>query len=300
MAGKNKNSIKRRKSQLLRRHIEITLIIIAICVFLFSRMVSDKEDLRDRGISEYNNGQYQEALESFRKAYDEDQWFTDEMDADILMYTGDSYMKLNMYQEAYDTYVKILEDYAEYADTDKVNELINLSQALIFVQSGSYEEALPGLTAAVENGYTEMNMYLGACHEKLGDYESMMSCYNAYLASNSINTYIAYQLSSYYMDTDINLSSAKSYIDQGLSCNDTVYLEEVKLNEIIYYEKISDYNTAFLKAQEFISEYPDNSVGQAEYDFLYTRVNIDPTPVHIEPEEENDNDSETSVDSSGS
>lgn len=293
-----RQKIKRRKrrKKLAVNYTIFTLIVAAFMFFILNNMISDKEELRKKGIDAYNNGNYSEAIEAFTASLNEEQWFTKNMDLDTRIYLGDCYLQLNQYGDAQAVYIELKSlNHGNYNE-EYIDSLVGAASAMVDMENGNYDSAAAYLTEAVNEGNTWMNLYLGACYEKQGDYGHMMACYHDYLLSYPMNTYIAYQISTYYLNAE-DYSSAKDYIDKGLSAGDTAYLSFVKYNEIVYYEQILDYTTAFAKAKEYINAYPDNEAGRKEYDFLYTRINIDPEPVH-KPDESADTDSSAS--SSGS
>ena len=48
-------------------------------------------------------------------------------------------------------------------------------------------------------------------------------------------------------------------------------IREMKYNEILCYEKLADWENARQKAEEYLSEYPDDEAVQKEAEFLETR-----------------------------
>ena len=57
-------------------------------------------------------------------------------------------------------------------------------------------------------------------------------------------------------------------------------------NSIVLSEQKLDYETALEKATELIEEYPNNETYQKEYDFLYSRINVNTEPVHKDKKDE--------------
>jgi len=51
-------------------------------------------------------------------------------------------------------------------------------------------------------------------------------------------------------------------------------IKELLFDEIVYYERMKDYNTAYQKAVEFVELYPNDASGKNEYDILYTRQTL--------------------------
>ena len=67
------------------------------------------------------------------------------------------------------------------------------------------------------------------------------------------------------------MDEALSYIEAGKQLEDQSNIKEVLFDEIVYYEKLKDYNTAYDKAKAFVEAYPTDVDGKNEYDILYTR-----------------------------
>ena len=73
------------------------------------------------------------------------------------------------------------------------------------------------------------------------------------------------------------MDKALEYIESGKKLIDQSCLKELLFDEIIYYEKIKDYNTAYEKVSEFMEKYPNDVDGRNELDFLYTRQTVEKT-----------------------
>ena len=67
------------------------------------------------------------------------------------------------------------------------------------------------------------------------------------------------------------LEDALNYIETGKQLEDQSNIKELLYDEIVYYEQMKDYNTAYDKAKAFIETYPSDADGKNEYDILYTR-----------------------------
>ena len=66
---------RRRQIQLLIIYI-VSTILIALLTFLFVKaLISDKEELRDKGIAEFKDGNYEKAIEYFNESLTEKQLF---------------------------------------------------------------------------------------------------------------------------------------------------------------------------------------------------------------------------------
>ena len=111
-----------------------------------------------------------------------------------------------------------------------------------------YTSALDAFQKAVDNGAEQtVQLYnlMGICGMRTGDYEGALESIRAGLA----------------------LTGAAS--DEEAADGDMI--REMKYNEIICYEQLADWENARQKAEQYLSEYPDDEAVQREMDFLKTR-----------------------------
>jgi tetratricopeptide (TPR) repeat protein len=263
--------------------LALTLVLALFLLIFLPHMSSQKKELREQGIAAYNQGNYDEAAEKFQASLAEKQWFTRKMDRDTQLYLGNAYLELHQYQNAEAVYNELKEKNKGQYEEEYLDSLIQLTQAFLAMEQEDYETAASGFQAAVDAGNAQLNQYLGACYNKLGDESAMLSCYQNYLMDYPLNLEMAGQLSDYYLETG-DYETAKSYIEQGLalqtSDSDSEGQKRLYYNQIVYYEKLLDYETALAEAEHFLELFPDDEDGQREYEFLYTRVNINPEPVN--------------------
>ena len=64
----------------------IALIVIAFLIFFLSKTMSSKEANREEGITQFKQGNYDQAISAFQRSLAEEQWFSSEMDLDTRMY----------------------------------------------------------------------------------------------------------------------------------------------------------------------------------------------------------------------
>ena len=230
-----------------------TFVIFIIMVYIMFNMISAKKDRREEGIEAFNQGKYEDAAKSFTESIEKGQWFSRKMDIDTYFYLGDTYMRLGRFTEAKEAY-----HYIQYFGDES---------------DGNYDTAIETLKSEVDRGDSVAALYLGTCYEMMGDNKKMLESYEIYLKDNQLNSYLAYQISTYYLETG-EIELAKAYIDSGLNADDE-YRDKLLFNDVVYYEKII--NSALSNAQALKEAYPDVEEYQKEYDFLYTRVNIDTT-----------------------
>ena len=98
----------------------------------------------------------------------------------------------------------------------------------------------------------------------------MQIYYDVFLQKNAMNSFMYAQYAAIALDEG-KMDEALSYIEAGKQLEDQSNIKEVLFDEIVYYEKLKDYNTAYDKAKAFVEAYPTDVDGKNEYDILYTR-----------------------------
>ena len=108
----------------------------------------------------------------------------------------------------------------------------------------------------------------------------MLSIYNDYIKAEGLSYYVAYQLSSYYIEAG-DYETANKYIEDGLKIKDDDNVMKSKLlyNKVVYYESFKDYEKALSLMTSIYESEPNNKEFEKEYNYLFTRINMDPEPV---------------------
>ncbi len=276
---------KERKKKLAIIYVVGTLVVLLTAAVFIALLKSDKEELRNEGIKEYKAGRYDKAIELFKESLDESQLFSEKMDLDTRMYLGTAQLKLGQYREAEDTFIRVHKDNDGTLDDNKINMFLGIAEAMQGYGDYSPETVIPKFEEAVKAGNYSALLYLASCYYETEQYDEMIQAYMDYIEHVGLNTYVAYQLSSYYLRTG-DYEAALLYVNDGLAASDDLYTGELQYNQAVYYEKQHDYKKAYELINDLYKSYPENEEYRAEYDYLYTRVNINPNPVHIIEEEE--------------
>lgn len=276
---------KERKKKLALIIVLTTLAILIFTAVFVALLLSDKEKLRKEGIKEYKAGHYEEAIKLFKESLAENQLFSEKMDLDTRMYLGTAQLKLHQYNEAEKTFIRVHKDNDGTLDDNKIDTFLGIAQSMKGYGDYQPETIIPDLQRAVDGGNYSALIYLASCYYATGDNEEMIKAYEEAITHLGMSTYIAYQLSSYYLRVD-DLDTAIAYINDGLNCDDDMFTDKLLYNQVVYYEKTLDYNKAFELMNELYKSDESNEEFRAEYDYLYTRVNINPNPVHVIEEEE--------------
>mgnify|MGYP003213099853 FL=1 len=282
---------RERKRRIRRFHLiclgVMLLAFIIVCVNIFSH----KKSIRKEAVSLYEAENYQEALDKFKEAYAEKQWFSDSINVDILLYEADCMMQLQLFSDAELTYLDIQKKYptSKY-DKEQLSYLSDLSHALGNYQRGDYVSTVATFTKAVENGHKDISIYAAICYENQKSYDKMKEYLDIYANYHGIDAYVNYKYASYYYDTK-DYNQALTYLAQGESAGDSDYLQEILYAEIMCYKELQNYTEAFSRATSYIAKYPEDQKGQDLYAYLDTRVNVNEVPVndryHLYSEPEN-------------
>ena len=262
-----------------------SIVVIISSIVVIAHSISDKKEHRDKGIKAFNESSYEEALKEFNISINTEQWFSSKMDYDTKLYIAACYMRQGEYAEASKQYKKLTDEYSSSKtslDRDTIMGMMFLADALEQANTGDISDAtISQLKKEYEAGNVSMSIFLGTSYQQMGNYEEMVNYYTIYADKFGINTYIAYQLSAYYLDIG-DTETATDYVNKGMNAEDDLYLDMLQFNDIIITEKNHDYVGALNKARALTEAYPDNETYKREYDFLDSRVNIDTTPVHTE------------------
>ena len=262
-----------------------SIVVIISSIVVIAHSISDKKEHRDKGIKAFNESSYEEALKEFNISINTEQWFSSKMDYDTELYIAACYMRQGEYAEASKQYKKLTDEYSSSKtslDRDTIMGMMFLADALEQANTGDISDAtISQLKKEYEAGNVSMSIFLGTSYQQMGNYEEMVNYYTVYADKFGINTYIAYQLSAYYLDIG-DIETATDYVNKGMNAEDDLYLDMLQFNDIIITEKNHDYVGALNKARALTEAYPDNETYKREYDFLDSRVNIDTTPVHTE------------------
>lgn len=282
---------RERKLRIRRFHLICLGVMLLAFVIFCVNIFSHKKSIRKEAVSLYEAGNYQEALDRFKEAYAEKQWFSDSIDVDILMYEADCMMRLQQFSDAELTYLNIQKKYpASRYDKEQLSYLTDLSHALGNYQQGDYVSTVATFTKAVENGHKDISIYAAICYENQKNYNKMKEYLDIYANYQGIDAYVNYKYASYYYDTK-DYNQALTYLTQGESAGESDYLQEILYAQIMCYKELQNYTEAFSRATSYIARYPEDQNGQDLYAYLDTRVNLNEVPVndryHLYSEPEN-------------
>ncbi len=136
---------------------------------------------------------------------------------------------------------------------------------------GEYEDARTKFENARGDGSDpELILWLGRTYEALGDKSYAASLYKTYLQDNPGNVEIYNQLGLCEMDTGDYEGALKSF-EEALKAGDSEILQSLLFNQIVAYERLSDFKKAAVLMESYLKSYPDDETAKREYKFLKTR-----------------------------
>lgn len=152
------------------------------------------------------------------------------------------------------------------------------------LEKGNYEEAAGLFQEAAQSEdkdkAAEGYRGLGMAEYELGDYATALEAFEQAVAQGAQQSVQLWNLMSACAMQGEDYGKALEYIQSGLALaqtssgketSDEEMIREMKYNEIICYEQQADWANAREKAEEYLSEYPDDESVQKEVEFLKTR-----------------------------
>lgn len=231
-------------------------------VGVYNAIIDMRPEERDayylRGIIYTENGRLDAALADFDKVI-----ALNNKDYDRLI---DIYCVLNEngYKESGQTYLQNAMD-------SGTRYMTNFEKGRISYYLEDYENARTYLDKAKEEeGYAAV-LFLGKTHEVLGDYNYAVSVYNAYLSGGGeASPEVLNQLGLCKIELK-DYQGALEAFQQAMNIEDNGMMQVLKMNEIVAYEKLGEYQQAAVLLGNYLKSYPDDAAAQREYEFLKTR-----------------------------
>ncbi len=267
-----KGKRRKKKKTSLAGVVKTFLLLWGIILLIYIVSYGVKYSMKDEAVSLYSEGDYPGAVDLFEEALKPRLPFLNKFDNDIRYYMADCYVNMKEFDLACHQYdmIKLWSDDTE----EKADYYENIAYGLLLYNWKDYRQALPILEKAYEDGYGDLVLYVGSCYGQLGDLENMQLYYNVFLQNHELNSFMYAQYASIALDEN-EMEKALNYIEEGKKLSDQSCIREILFDEIVYYEKLKDYNTAYQKVTDFMSKYPNDAEGRNELDILYTRQSID-------------------------
>lgn len=229
----------------------------------FTRIIQDEPKniiaLKGRGEVNYQLGNYEDSITDYTTA-----------------------KKLK--KDDYDVYFGLYNAYTALGDSENGNDILEQAASLpikddedkfnlakIHYYQGNNTQALDGFKLASEQGVVESYFYLGDIYLADGDDTTAVYYYELYLKEAQPKS------ASFYSKLATSYLNIKSYdqaldmIHKGLTYAGSMDKQNLLRNEIIAYEHLGDYESAYTKMQAYLSSYPEDEEAKRELEFLATR-----------------------------
>jgi len=138
--------------------------------------------------------------------------------------------------------------------------------------TGEHDAALEGLAKAAENGYEDAHYYMGEIYHKRSAYGEAVFHYKSYIDGDGARDAAAYNQMAVCLMKQGLYQDALDTVQAGQKLQDVLHGRQLLVNEVIIYERMGDYNTAYERAASYVRMYPEDEMIQRELKFLSNRV----------------------------
>jgi tetratricopeptide (TPR) repeat protein len=181
------------------------------------------------------------------------------------MYLNCYYCLADMGQE--DLGIKYLQD-ALIID-EKANASHKSRGAVNFLL-GDYTAALTQFEYAGETDDVETLIYIGLCHQSLGDTTKSYEAFSKALANGGENAEVYYQMGMCMFSTG-DYDKALSHLQNGLALGGGQHKQEMMYTLGLCHERQLDYKAALKAFEDYVALYGSNEELDKEIAFLRTR-----------------------------
>ena len=259
---------RKKKKVTLQNVVKLFVTIVILLVITYGVSIGVKYSMFSKGLTLYQKEDYEGAIDLLEEALKPRLPFLEEFDNNVRLYLADCYVNIGAYGDACYEYSQV-KLWAE-DEVEGLDYLQDVAYGLQLYDWKDYRSALPILLQAYEDGYSDLVLYVGSCYGQTGDLENMQLYYDVFLQENEMNSFMYAQYAAIALDEG-RMEEALAYIEKGKQLEDQSNIKELLFDEIVYYEKLKDYNAAYAKAKAFVEAYPQDVDGKNEYDLLYTR-----------------------------
>lgn len=162
------------------------------------------------------------------------------------------------------------QEYLRAAMEGGTKDMSNYEKGCISYYLEDYENARNYLEKAKDEGGYQAVLLLGRTYETLGDNNYAISVYNSYLDSKEQNPQVLNQLGLCKLQMK-DYEGALAAFQTAMKLEDNGMMQVLKLNEIVAYEYLQEYQNAAVLMKAYLETYPDDQEAAREYIFLQTR-----------------------------
>lgn len=251
--------------------------------------------LRSQGMQQALEGDYEGAVASYDEALNLAGLRAGALELDIAAYKASALYHAGETQKAIDTCTAILELkdsaeirtargmlYREAEDLTAAKEDFSAAIGLtnkkdkttlgrLSYYMEDYDHARTYLEDAVREGDSEAVYWEAELYWQMGNIDYAIPLYQSYLEGESPVHQEAYAKVASWQIGQGAYSDALSMLEAGIARGEGALLRELLGNEIVVYERMGDFETAKLKMESYLEQYPEDERAQREYVFLKTR-----------------------------
>ncbi|MBQ3061798.1 MAG: tetratricopeptide repeat protein [Lachnospiraceae bacterium] len=186
----------------------------------------------------------------------------------------------------YDYYFGKYDSLIEDGKEEEANEVIKkaltikgskkdnaFSLAKLYYLTGDFESAKPLFETAYEDDNMQAAYYLGVMYRKDKKNKEAAKYLKEYIDSETVlRSALPYSeliLCDIYLK---NFDEAKEMIEKAYKLKDADNMQVIEYNEVVLYEKMLDFDTAYEKCKTYMEKYPDDKAMAKELKFLATRI----------------------------
>ena len=135
---------------------------------------------------------------------------------------------------------------------------------------GDYSAALTEFEYLGETTDVEVLIYIGLCHQSLGDTSKSYDAFSKALANGGENSEVYYQMGMCMFSTG-DYDTALSHLKNGLALGGGQHKQEMMYTIGLCYERQYEFKEALKAFEEYVALYGSNEELDKEIDFLRTR-----------------------------
>lgn len=138
---------------------------------------------------------------------------------------------------------------------------------------GITDEAVASLEQLIKENELEAYFYLAKISYAEEDFEQVSSYLNSYVSAENVEYKAeAYEMLGRCAMLRDDFDEALIWFETGIACNDAKWSQILRKDQIAVYEYLSDFDTAYTMATQYLADFPDDQKIVRELQFIETRL----------------------------
>lgn len=138
---------------------------------------------------------------------------------------------------------------------------------------GITDKAVASLEQLIQENEPEAYFYLAKISYAEEDFEQVSSYLNSYVSTGNVEHKAeAYEMLGRCAMLSDDYDTALTWFEIGITCNDAKWTQTLRKDQIAVYEHLSDFDTAYTLATEYLADFPDDQEIIRELQFIETRL----------------------------